>query len=172
MKTFRYQILLPFGVFATALIIASLAWAQMGPGMRCGRGYYDASNETAIHGVVETVQENAAYCRWGGTEVTLKADKDTYVVQLGPTPFLSQNNFNIAKGDEVRVSGFKFTCQGTTFLIAQNVTKGSKTLTLRDAQGFPAWAGRGKGWSSPSGWGGVRGWLCCGCRCRCWWPKS
>jgi hypothetical protein len=141
----------------------------MGPGIGFGPGYYDGSSNMVIHGVVESVTDNAYNCRWGATEVTLKADKDTYVVQLGPTPFLSQNKFSIAKGDELSVTGFKFTCQGTAFLIVREVTKGGETLTLRNAQGVPAWAGRGMGWRSTSGWRGGGGGLCCGCRCRCWW---
>lgn len=173
MTTSRVRVLLlMLCLLAAPLLVVSQVRGQMGPGMGIGPDYYDGSSSTVIHGVVETVEANAYNCRWGATEVTLKADKDTYIVQLGPTPFLSQNNFNIAKGDELRVSGFKFTCQGTAFLIARDVSKGRKTLTLRNALGVPAWAGRGKGRSSPSGWGDVRGWPCCGCRCRCWWPKG
>ena len=131
MTTSRVRVfLLMLCLLAAPLLVVSQVRGQMGPGMGIGPDYYDGSSSTVIRGVVETVEANAYNCHWGATEVTLKADKDTYIVQLGPTPFLSQNNFNIAKGDEVRVSGFKFTCQGTTFLIAQDVTKGGKTLTL------------------------------------------
>lgn len=161
----RALLLMPC-LLAAPLLVVSQVRAPMGPGMGIGPGYYDGPSNMVIHGVVETVEDNAYNCRWGATEVTLKADKGTYVVQLGPTPFLSQNNFRIAKGDGLRVSGFKFTCQGAAFLIAREVTKGGKTLTLRNALGVPAWAGRGMGWSSTNGW---QGGLCCGCRCRCWW---
>jgi hypothetical protein len=156
-------------LLAVPLLVVSQVRAQVGRGMGFGAGYYDGPSNMVIHGVVETVEDNAYNCRWGATELTLKADRVTYVVQLGPTRFLSHNNFSIAKGDELSVTGFNFTCQGTAFLVAREMTKGGKTLTLRNALGVPAWAGRGMGWSSTGGWRGGGGGLCCGCRCRCWW---
>jgi hypothetical protein len=173
MTAFRLRVLLLMPCLLALLVpVLSPVRAQMGQGMGIGPDYYDGSSSVVIHGVIETVEANAYNCRWGATELTLKAGRDTYIVQLGPTTFLAGNDFNIAKGDELRVSGFKFTCQGTAFLIAREVTKGGKTLTLRNAQGVPAWTGRGKGWNSPSGWGDVRGTPCCGCRCRCGWPRG
>jgi hypothetical protein len=152
---------------AAMLLTASQAGAQMGPGMGFARGYYGAPSET-IHGTVETVQNNASFCRWGGTEVALKTDKGTVNVVLGPTGFLSQNNFSIAKGDELSVTGFNIASQGTPYLIARELSKGDKTLTLRNAQGFPAWAGRGMGWRAYGGWRGGCGGPGCGRGCR-WW---
>jgi len=161
-------IVLTSWLLASPLLAVSHVWAQMGAGREFGPDYYDGSSNAVIRGVVETVEPNAYSCHWGATEVTLKTGKDNYVVQVGPSAFLSQNHFSIAKGDELSVRGFKFTCQGNAFLVAREVTKEGKTLTLRDAQGVPAWAGRGKGWSQTASWGNVRGRLCCGCRCRCW----
>ena len=169
MTTSRVRVLqLVLCLLGAPLLVVPRVRAQMGPGMGFGAGYFDDSNDTAIHGVVQTVEHNAYSCRWGATEVTLQADKDVYVVQLGPTHFLSRNNFSIAKGDELRVRGFRFTCQGTVFLVAREMTRGGRTLKLRDAQGTSAWAGRGMGWKSASSWPGVGVRLCCGCRCRCW----
>jgi hypothetical protein len=147
------------GVLAAMLLTASQAGAQMGPGMGFARGYYGAPSET-IHGTVETVQNNTSFCQWGGTEAALKTDKGTVNVILGPTPFLSQNNFSVAKGDELSVTGFNLAPQGTPYVIAREVSKGGATLTLRNAQGFPAWAGRGRGmgWRAYSGWRGGPGW--------------
>jgi hypothetical protein len=150
----RNRMLAPIGVLAAILLTASQAGAQMGPGTGLARGgYYDAPGKT-VHGVVETVQNNASFCRWGGTEVALKTDKGTVNVLLGPTGFLSQNNVRIAKGDELSVTGFSLSPQGTPYLIARELSKGDKTLTLRNAQGFPAWAGRGMGWRAHGGWRG------------------
>lgn len=154
------------GVSAAMLLIASQAWAQMGPGTGFARGYYDAPSET-IRGTVETVQNNRSFCRWGGTEVALKTDKGTVNVILGPTAFLSQNNFSVAKGDELSVTGFNLASQGTPYLIAREASKGGPTLTLRNAQGFPAWAGRGMGWRASGCWRGGCGGPGCG-RCGRW----
>lgn len=157
----RNRMLVLTGMLAAMLLLALQATAQMGRGRGFGASYYDASNETVIHGVVETVQNDAYFCRWGGTEVALRTEKGTYNVVLGPMPFLSQSNFRVAKGDELSVTGFQCGAQ-TSFLIAREVTKGDKTLTLRNAQGFPVWAGRGMGWRASSGGCGRCGGPGCG----------
>jgi hypothetical protein len=163
----RNRILALAGALAAMLPLVIRAGAQMGPRMGRGPGYYDPASETVIHGVVETVRDNASFCRWGGTEVALKTDKKTLTVSLGPTPFLSQSDFSVAKGDKLSVTGFEAGGQ-TPYLIAREVTKGDRTLTLRDAQGFPVWAGRGIGWRAHGGGRCGRGGPGCGCRCR-WW---
>ena len=168
---FRAFLLIPC-LISVLLLGVSHARAQIEPGIGFGFGYYDASSNAVIHGVVETVEQNAYSCHWGATEVTLKTGEVTYVVQVGPTRFLTENNFSLAKGDDLRVRGFKFTCQGTTFLVAHDVTKGGKTPTVRDALGVPAWTQGKRGGSATEGWGSIRGRLCCGCRCLCWWPQG
>jgi hypothetical protein len=165
----RNRILAVAGGLVATLLVAPRAWPQMGPGMGYGPGLYDSSTEITVRGVVEEVQNSAYPGQWAGTHVSLKTDKGTYDVRLGPTPFLSQNNFSIAKGDTLSVAGSKLNIQETDFLIAREVTKDGKTLTLRNAQGFPAWAGRGMGRGAYTGAGpGWRGGCGCGWRCRRW----
>lgn len=168
MTTSRLRVLLMPCLLAAPLLVVSHVRAQTGPGMGFGPGYYDASSSMVIDGVVETVEHNAYNCRWGATEVTLKAEKVTYVVQLGPTLFLAQHNFRITDGDRLRVRGFKFTCQGTSFLIARDVTKRGKTLTLAKSPGLPARAVTGTSSRSDIEWFAGEGRLCCACRCLCW----
>ncbi len=146
------------GVIATLLAVTQ-AWPQMGPGMGYGR-LYDPSTEITTHGVVEAVQHVAYPCWSGGTHVTLKTKQGSYDVRLGPTLFLSQNNFSFGKGDTLSVTGSKLSVQGTSVLVAREVSRNGKTLTLRNAQGFPAWAGRGMGsrnWGRGYGRGYGRG---------------
>ena len=71
----------------------------------------------------------------------LKTDKETLEVRLGPTTFLEKEKFTFAKGDQIEVTGSKVKIEGADALIAREVKKGGKTLTLRDAQGVPAWSG-------------------------------
>ena len=160
--------MLPLAAALAAMLLAAVyAGAQMSPRMSYGPGYYDPASETVIQGVVETVQNNASFCRWGGTEVALRTDKGTVTVLLGPASFLSQSDIGVAKGDKLSVTGFKTAVQ-TPYVVARMVTKGDRTLTLRDAQGVPVWAGRGMGWRAQDGrrcgWGSPGR----GCRCR-WW---
>ena len=159
----RNRMLALAGGLVATLLSAAQAWPQMGPGMGYGRGFYDSSTEITARGLVEEVQNSAYPGQWGGTHVSLKTDKGTFDVRLGPTPFLSQNNFNVAKGDTLSVAGSKLNIQGTDILIAREVIKDGKTLTLRNAQGFPAWAGRGMGWGAYAGRGPAwRGGCGCG----------
>jgi len=132
-------------VLASLLLTGSQVAAQMGHGMGFSRGYYAAPTET-IHGTVETVGSNAYFCRWGATQATLKTDRGTVNVILGPAAFLSQNNFSVVTGDELSATVFNPALQETPNLIAREVSKGGQTLTLRNAQGFPVWAG--------AAWGG------------------
>jgi hypothetical protein len=71
----------------------------------------------------------------------VKTDKETLEVHLGPTAFLEKEKFTFAKGDQIEVTGSKVKIEGADALIAREVKKGGKTLTLRDAQGVPAWSG-------------------------------
>jgi hypothetical protein len=159
----RKLVLALAGGVVGALLAVTQVWPQMGPGMGSGR-FYNPSTEITVHGVVDAVQNVAYRCRWGGTHVTLKTEQRTYDVRLGPTLFLSQNNFSLAKGDTLSVTGSKLQVQGATVLVAREVSRNGKTLTLRNAQGFPAWAGRGMGgrnWAQ----GRCRGFGGPGCGC-------
>lgn len=142
--TDRNRMLALAGGVVVMLLAVAQVWPQVGPGMGYGR-LYDPATEITAHGVVEAVQHVSYRCRWGGTHVTLKTKQGTYDVRLGPTPFLSQNNFSLAKGDSVSVTASKLSVQGATVLVAREVRRNGKTLTLRNAQGVPAWAGRGMG---------------------------
>jgi DNA/RNA endonuclease YhcR with UshA esterase domain len=51
---------------------------------------------------------------------------------LGPTNFLTQKGFTFAKGEQIEVTGSSVKYNGTDAVIAREVKKGDKTLTLRD----------------------------------------
>ncbi len=111
----------------------------MGPGR--GNRIYNPATETTIKGTVEDVKTFSGRCGWAGTHVTLKADSGTFDVHLGPSAYLQKENFKFAKGDQIEVTGSKVNFQGQEAIIAREVKLGGKVLTLRNAQGFPVWAG-------------------------------
>ncbi len=158
-ETDRSRMLVMAGGVIAILLVVAQAWPQMGPGMNYGC-FYNPSTEITAHGVLEAVQ-NAVYpCRRGGTQVTLKTENGSYDGRLWPTFFLSQNNFSLAKGDTVSVTGSKLQTQGATVLVAREVSRNGKSLALRSYQGIPAWAGRGMGgrnWGRGYGRGFGRG---------------
>jgi DNA/RNA endonuclease YhcR with UshA esterase domain len=76
-----------------------------------------------------------------GTHLTVKVGDQTQEIVLGPAKFIANKEFSFAKGDSVEVTGSKVTMGGTAYIIAREVIKDGKTLTLRDKSGTPQWAG-------------------------------
>jgi hypothetical protein len=62
-------------------------------------------------------------------------------VHLGPSFFVDQQSLKLANGDRVEVKGSRILLDGTPTLIAQEITRGDESMVLRDANGFPLWAG-------------------------------
>jgi hypothetical protein len=75
--------------------------------------------------------------------LTLKTDKETVRVMLGPSTYLDQQPVKITKGDQVEVKGFRQTRPRGTVITAQEVKKGDQVLKLRDAQGIPLYPPQG-----------------------------
>ena len=106
-------------------------WEQIGP-------EYNRSTEITVRGTVKDVSQVAGPTNWGGIHLMLKAEKmlDVY---LGPATFLSQKQFVFAKEDQIRVKGSFIKFRGINTVLAREILKDGKTLTLRDAQGVPQW---------------------------------
>lgn len=137
----------PFIAFAVAagVLLGSTVLAQGRQGQRHGRRMYDPSTETTLTGTVDTV-ENITPPRGGGRGVgglhlTLKTGTESIEVHLGPIAFLKEKNVGIEKGDTLKVLGSRVTLDGTPVLVAREITKGDRTVTLRDESGRPLWAG-------------------------------
>jgi hypothetical protein len=85
-----------------------------------------------------------------GTHLTVKASDETRDVMLGPSNFISDKGFSFAKGDSIEVTGSKVTMRGTAHVIAREIVKDGKTLTLRDKRSTPQWAGGRMGAEAPT----------------------
>jgi hypothetical protein len=127
-------------------------WAQTSqptrPGMRQMMPMYDTKTETTIKGTVETVEQGVPQGRMGGrgtgrgmggTHIVLKTDKESIPVRLGPSAFLEEQKLEIAKGDELEVIGSRVTIGSENVVLAREITRGGKTVKLRDASGRPLW---------------------------------
>jgi DNA/RNA endonuclease YhcR with UshA esterase domain len=128
--------------------VVAAAQTQPPPGPRMRGPRYDPATEMTVKGTVEEVQQITGRRGWGGTHLMLKTDQGTLDVHLGPASFVKQQGFEFAKGDELQVIGSKVKYGQGEALIARQVAKGDKTLTLRDAHGYPAWS-RGGGRRAP-----------------------
>jgi len=127
------------GTLLAGLLVMGLAltaWAQ-GPGNR----NYNPSTETTVKGTVEAVDQATGRRGFNGTHLELKTADGVYSVHLGPSSYIANQGFSFAKNDEIEVTGSKVTMNGKDTILAREVKKGGKTLTLRNVQGIPAWSG-------------------------------
>ncbi len=122
-------------------MVALFGYAQMQQGGR----KYNPATEVTVSGVVDDVVQSQGKRGRTGTHVVLKSGSEVLNVHLGPSAFLGSNNFTVAKGDKIEVTGSKIQFDGKDVVIAREVKKADQVLTLRDAQGLPKWRGGRKG---------------------------
>jgi DNA/RNA endonuclease YhcR with UshA esterase domain len=133
----RTVVLIP----AVLLLVISPAFAQQaGRGRSAQAPRYDPSTEITLRGTIEEVKQVSRSGAWAGTHLTLKTDQGAFDVHVGPTAFLAENQMTFAKGDNIEVTGSKVKYEGADAVLAREVKKGDKTLTLRNAAGIPQWS--------------------------------
>ena len=127
-----------------AVIVFGMTTAAPAQGPRSSGPIYDPKTETKVTGTVEDVQQQN-HGGWGtGTHLTLRTDSETLDVHVGPSQYVVSKQFSFAKGDRIEVLGSKVKIGTADALIAREITKGDKTLALRNAQGIPLWSRRGQ----------------------------
>lgn len=135
-------------VFIVVLLMSfvgvTVVFAQRQPGQGRGGPRYDPATEATVSGIVREVKQVTGSRGWGGTHLTLDTDAGAIDVHLGPSTFLADKEFTFAKGDQIEVIGSKIKYQDADALIAREVKKAGKVLTLRDARGFPVWSRRNR----------------------------
>jgi hypothetical protein len=127
----------------TLLLSAVLVSAQ-GPNAHKNLRMYDPAKETTLKGNVEAATQQARG-QMMGTHLTIKTAEETREVMLGPSEFITSKGFAFVKGDAIEVTGSRITMGAMEFVIARELVKDGKTLTLRDKTGTPQWAGSGMG---------------------------
>lgn len=133
-----------FGVFLLVAVIVGMVATGFCQGMGYGAGpgrMYPPRTEVAVKGTVEQVRTMSSGRGWGGTHLDLKTESGVFDVHLGPSSYLASKGFTFAKGDQIEVTGWKQAFQGHDAIIAREVNIDGKVLTLRNAQGIPAWSG-------------------------------
>lgn len=145
----------PLTAALTLVLAASVTFAQMDAGQVQGMGngqhmpMYDTSTVMTVKGTVQEVQQNAMQSgQMGqmnrmnhmGTHLILKGDAATYTVLVGPSSYVKAQGFDFSKGDEIEVTGSKIKYGDGDALIAREIKKGSKILTLRNEKGIPEWS--------------------------------
>lgn len=135
-----------FTVFLLLTLSLTAVFAQRGTGQRTPK--YDSATEVTLKATIQEVKEQGCpSCgrNQTGTHLTVQAEGSTFDVHLGPTRFLTKNNFTFAKGESVEIIGSKVKVGEAEAVLAREVKRSGQTLTLRNAQGIPAWAGGRRG---------------------------
>ena len=131
--------------------IASESFAQPGKGWRGSGGWgmgsqynrmYDPKTVETINGEVVSVDKITPMKGMShGIHLTLKTEKETISVHLGPSWFIERQDIKIEPKDKIEVTGSRITFEGKPAIIAAEVKKGDEMLKLRDENGVPVWAG-------------------------------
>ncbi len=112
-----------------------------GPGTPYNRMYEPAKAET-LSGIVEAVTQAVPMKGMNYAIVlTLKTEKETIPVHLGPDWYIGRLDIKIEKGDTIEVKGVRAVFAGKPAIMAAEVKKGESVLVLRDSAGVHVWAG-------------------------------
>ncbi|MHC4183412.1 MAG: hypothetical protein ACYSR0_08690 [Planctomycetota bacterium] len=169
----RYTITLLLMIFVSNLFFTVDSFAQRGMGWRggwgrgnpCCRMYYPEAAEKISGEVVSVDEIIRGNERFYGIHLTVKTDKETVTVHLGPGWYIENQDMKIETKDKVEITGSKIFYEGKAAIIGYEVKKGDDILLLRDANGFPAWRGwrrlsdnqppkrQGMKWKGSGGWG-------------------
>ena len=94
---------------------------------------------TAEGKITEVIYLPGATSDSGMVEVRLQSVGKSQLIRLAPVGFLKQSGFLLREGETVTVVGFPVAGMEGDLLVATELHKGEKTLSLRDAQGRQAW---------------------------------
>ena len=126
-------------IAASVFALTSCLMASTGPGMHRMMRMYDPSTETTFKGTVEGVAHPARGPLMG-THLSVKTGDGVVAVALGPANFIASSGFAFVKGNQLEITGSKVTINGKEWIIAREVVKDARTLTLRDKDGNPKWS--------------------------------
>lgn len=112
-----------------------------GSGSQYNRMYDTKTVETLNAEVVSVEKISPMKGMHYGIHLTVKTQKETISVHLGPGWFIENQDVKIEPKDRIEIRGSRVNFDGKPAIIAAEVTKGNETLKLREENGCPAWAG-------------------------------
>lgn len=131
-------------VFVSHLLLAQNDSTGWGRNSRFNR-MYDTKTVTEIEGQITKVEEMSPMRGTSpGVHITVKSETDTFSVHVGPKWYLEKQSVTLNENDRIAVKGSRVTIQGEPTIIAAKITKGNAVIELRNDNGVPVWAGRGR----------------------------
>ena len=79
-----------------------------------------------------------------GTHVLLETDEGDIDVHVGPMSFLEACDFRIEPGDYIFVIGSLIHVDNRFVVVAREINRDDRTLSLRNEKGVPLWSARRK----------------------------
>ena len=108
--------------------------SESATGDQLGTGQAQVTEWVTLQGTIVSVDQNALVAETGAGEQV--------VIENRPWLFAQEQGFSAQAGDEVTLTGFY---EGDAFEVGQITdTTNGKTVSLRDQDGRPGWAGRGR----------------------------
>ncbi|MEW6387247.1 MAG: DNA-binding protein [Thermodesulfobacteriota bacterium] len=140
-------ILAIFSLLLTGAALAQQSGKGPGNGSEAYGRMYDAKTVETLKGEITAVDRIASPRPEmpGRMTLSLKTDKETVNIYLGPIWFIEKQKVALAAKDKVEVKGSRVTMGGKPLIIANYVKKGDQVLKLRDDRGMPLWRGQGMG---------------------------
>ena len=135
-------------VFVGVLLTLSLMLTVASYGQQAGdvwatRGQYtwlfNSKTVETLSGEVAAVGKFTPRGKPEGVRFTLRTDQGPIEVILGSSSYVEQQGLKFEPQDKVTVMGSRVAVEGKPTIIAAEVTKGEKTLKLRDVNGKPLW---------------------------------
>jgi hypothetical protein len=136
------------GIVAMTFVMVTFTIANAFGGIAIGERIrmYNAQITTTVKCVISEVGQVDQV--WGpmkgksyGVNLTVRTDKETLTVYLGPSWYIDRQDMKIGKNDIIEVKGCKKIFNGKYVIVAQEITKNNKVLVLRDNDGNPVWEG-------------------------------
>jgi hypothetical protein len=135
----------PKYITSVAVVLLSMSAMAFAQGGNKGGRHYNSATEVTFSGTVAEIQQIPAPGRGpGGVHLMVRSDPGMNEVHLGPIAYVTSKQFEFATGDAITVIGSKVTMGGKDVIIAREIKKGDRVLTLRDANGFPLCSGRAR----------------------------
>jgi hypothetical protein len=125
--------------FALWLAAAAAVAAQGGPFT------YDAGAEITVSGTIQHVVAFPAPDGAVGVHFDFKTPDGVLNVHVAPALYIGMENFWFFADDQLEIVGVRASVDGNKAFIARAVKKDGKALTLRSADGKPAWKPAGDG---------------------------
>lgn len=115
--------------------------AGWGSGSQYSRLYDPQTIETISGKIISIERITPMQGMSHGIRLMVKTAKETIPVHLGPEWYVTNQDMQLQINERVEIKGSRITFNGKPAIIATEVKKGDKILTLRDSNGLPLWSG-------------------------------